>query len=110
MSAVPAGRGAGPLVPAGYRARLVDGEVDSALAAVGWVLLEGHYEDGGFSAKDLERPDIQRLIADIEAGQVDVVVVYKIDRLVRSLMDFAKLVELFDEHGVSFGHCQTKSA
>ena len=68
----------------------------------GWVLLEGHYEDGGFSAKDLERPDLQRLIADIEAGEVDVVVVYKIDRLVRSLMDFAKLVELFEAHDVTF--------
>ena len=59
-------------------------------------------KDGFFSAKDLERPDLQRLIADIEAGQVDEVVVYKIDRLVRALMDFAKLVELFETHGVTF--------
>ena len=60
------------------------------------------YDDGGFSGATLERPALRRLLADIEAGRVDVVVVYKIDRLSRALMDFAKLVEVFDRHGVTF--------
>ncbi|NQW53302.1 MAG: recombinase family protein, partial [Rhodospirillales bacterium] len=60
------------------------------------------YDDGGFSGGTLERPALRRLMADIEAGRVDVVVVYKIDRLSRSLMDFARLVEVFDRHGVTF--------
>ena len=68
----------------------------------GWVLLRGHYDDGGFSGGTLERPGLQALIADIEDGLVDVVVVYKIDRLSRSLADFAKLVEVFDRNGVTF--------
>jgi len=68
----------------------------------GWVLHEGHYDDGGISGGTLERPALQRLIVNIEAGRVDVVVVYKIDRLSRSLMDFAKLVDLFDRHDVTF--------
>src|SRR5262245_60002409 len=70
--------------------------------AEGWLLLPDHYDDGGFSGGTLERPALQRLIADIEAGRVDVVVVYKIDRLSRSLMDFAKLVEVFDRNDVTF--------
>jgi site-specific DNA recombinase len=64
--------------------------------AEGWVLLEDHYDDGGYSGGTLERPALRRLLADIEAGLIDVVVVYKIDRLSRSLMDFARLVEIFD--------------
>jgi DNA invertase Pin-like site-specific DNA recombinase len=68
----------------------------------GWVLVPEYYDDGGFSGGTLERPALQRLIADIEAGKVDIVVVYKIDRLSRSLMDFAKLVEVFDRKGVTF--------
>ena len=68
----------------------------------GWVLLHDHYDDGGFSGGTLERPALKRLLADIEEGRVDVVVVYKIDRLSRSLMDFAKLVEVFDRGGVTF--------
>jgi site-specific DNA recombinase len=64
--------------------------------------LPTRYDDGGFSGGFLERPALQRLIEDIRAGLVDVVVVYKVDRLTRSLADFAKLVELFDEHEVSF--------
>ena len=60
------------------------------------------YDDGGFSGGTLERPALKRLLADIEAGRVDVVVVYKIDRLSRSLMDFAKLVEVFDRNNVTF--------
>jgi site-specific DNA recombinase len=68
----------------------------------GWVLVPDRYDDGGFSGGTLERPALQRLIADIEARRVDVVVVYKIDRLSRSLMDFAKLVEVFDRNSVTF--------
>jgi DNA invertase Pin-like site-specific DNA recombinase len=70
--------------------------------AEGWVLLRDQYDDGGFSGGTLERPALRRLLANIEAGQVDVIVVYKIDRLSRALMDFAKLVEVFDRHGVTF--------
>ena len=70
--------------------------------AEGWVLVPDRYDDGGFSGGTLERPALRRLLADIEAGRVDVVVVYKIDRLSRSLMDFAKLVEVFDRHDVTF--------
>jgi site-specific DNA recombinase len=68
----------------------------------GWVELTDHYDDGGFSGGTLERPALKRLLADIEDGRIDVVVVYKIDRLSRSLMDFAKLVEVFDRGGVTF--------
>ena len=68
----------------------------------GWVELADHYDDGGFSGGTLDRPALRRLMADIEAGRVDVVVVYKIDRLSRALMDFARLVEVFDRHGVTF--------
>jgi DNA invertase Pin-like site-specific DNA recombinase len=68
----------------------------------GWLALRDRYDDHGFSGGTLERPALRRLLADIEAGRVDVVVVYKIDRLSRALMDFAKLVEVFDRHGVTF--------
>lgn len=68
----------------------------------GWVLVPDHYDDGGISGGTLERPALKRLIADIELGKIDVVVVYKIDRLSRSLMDFAKLVEVFERRGVTF--------
>ena len=70
--------------------------------AEGWAELAHQYDDGGFSGGTLERPALKRLLADIELGQVDVVVVYKIDRLSRALMDFARLVEVFDRHGVTF--------
>ena len=70
--------------------------------AEGWLLVLDRYDDGGFSGGTLERPALKRLLADIEAGYVDIVVVYKIDRLSRSLMDFAKLVEVFDRKGVTF--------
>jgi DNA invertase Pin-like site-specific DNA recombinase len=70
--------------------------------AEGWVLVEDHYDDGGFSGANVERPALQRLLRDIDGGLVDVVVVYKIDRLSRALIDFAKLVEVFDRHGVTF--------
>jgi site-specific DNA recombinase len=68
----------------------------------GWTVLPALYDDGGFSGGTMERPALKRLIADIEAGQIDVVVVYKVDRLTRALSDFAKLVEVFDRRGVSF--------
>jgi len=70
--------------------------------AEGWLLLNDQYDDGGFSGGTLERPALKRLMADIEARRVDIVVVYKIDRLSRSLMDFARLVEVFDRTGVTF--------
>src|SRR5579884_649307 len=68
----------------------------------GWVLVPHRYDDGGISGGTLERPALKRLIADVEAGRVDVVVVYKVDRLTRSLMDFAKLVDVFERNDVSF--------
>jgi site-specific DNA recombinase len=68
----------------------------------GWVMVRDQYYDGGISGGTLERPGLKRLLADIEDGLVDVVVVYKIDRLSRSLMDFSKLVEVFDRNGVTF--------
>jgi DNA invertase Pin-like site-specific DNA recombinase len=68
----------------------------------GWTVLPSIYDDGGFSGGTMERPALKRLIADIEAGQIDVVVVYKVDRLTRALSDFAKLVDVFDRRGVSF--------
>src|SRR3954467_14092838 len=71
-------------------------------AHAGWSLLRGKYDDGGFSGGHTDRPALQRLLADVGAGRVDVIVVYKVDRLTRSLADFAKLVELFDTHSVSF--------
>ncbi len=64
----------------------------------GWRLVPDRYDDGGISGGSLDRPDLQRLLADIRAKKVDNVVVYKVDRLTRSLTDFAKLVELFDAH------------
>ena len=70
--------------------------------AEGWIALPDHYDDGGVSGGTLERPALQRLLRDVEAGLIDVVVVYKIDRLSRSLMDFAKLVEAFEQHEVTF--------
>jgi site-specific DNA recombinase len=68
----------------------------------GWVATRDRYDDGGFSGGNLERPGLKQLLADIDDGLVDVVVVYKIDRLSRSLMDFSKLVEVFDRNGVTF--------
>ena len=70
--------------------------------AEGWAAIRERYDDGGFSGATLERPALKQLIADLEAGLTDVVVVYKIDRLSRSLMDFARLVETFDRHKVTF--------
>jgi DNA invertase Pin-like site-specific DNA recombinase len=71
-------------------------------AHAGWTLIRSRYDDGGYSGGSTDRPDLQRLLEDIRARKIDVLVVYKVDRLTRSLADFAKLVELFDAHGVSF--------
>jgi DNA invertase Pin-like site-specific DNA recombinase len=68
----------------------------------GWRLIPNAYDDGGISGGTMERPALRKLLADIEAGTIDVVVVYKVDRLTRSLHDFSKMVEVFDRHGVSF--------
>jgi site-specific DNA recombinase len=68
----------------------------------GWRLIAGRYDDGAFSGASLERPALQQLLADVRSGKIDIVLVYKVDRLTRSLADFAKLIELFDAHGVSF--------
>jgi DNA invertase Pin-like site-specific DNA recombinase len=71
-------------------------------AHAGWALIRSRYDDGGYSGGSTDRPDLQRLLDDIRARKIDVIVVYKVDRLTRSLADFAKLVELFDAQGVSF--------
>ncbi len=68
----------------------------------GWIALPDMYDDGGVSGATMERPALKRLLSDIEAGRVNTVVVYKVDRLTRSLGDFAKIVEVFDTQGVSF--------
>src|SRR5471030_2890024 len=68
----------------------------------GWSLIRSRYDDGGFSGGSMERPALQKLLLEVQAKRVDVIVVYKVDRLTRSLADFAKLVEMFDAHGVSF--------
>ena len=68
----------------------------------GWELVPTHYDDGGFTGANIERPALKRLMEDIEAGRVDVVVVYKVDRLSRSLLDFARLMEVFERQRVSF--------
>jgi site-specific DNA recombinase len=68
----------------------------------GWQCLPEHYDDGGFTGGNMERPALKRLLADIEAGKIDCVVVYKVDRLSRSLLDFARMMETFEKHGVSF--------
>jgi site-specific DNA recombinase len=86
----------------------LEAQRDAGLAYVasqrheGWMALDDGYDDGGYSGGNLERPALRRLLADIEAQRIDIVVVYKIDRLTRSLADFAKLVEVFDRTGVSF--------
>ena len=68
----------------------------------GWLALPARYDDGGFSGGSMERPALLRLLEDVEAGRTDCVVVYKVDRLSRSLLDFAKIIETFDRRGVFF--------
>jgi site-specific DNA recombinase len=86
----------------------LDAQYDASQAYIrsqvhaGWTLIRTKYADGGFSGGNTDRPDLQRLLADVWAGKIDVIVVYKVDRLTRSLADFAKLVEQFDKHDVSF--------
>jgi DNA invertase Pin-like site-specific DNA recombinase len=86
----------------------LDAQYDAASAYIksqahaGWTMTRSRYDDGGYSGGSTDRPHLQRLLDDIRSRKVDVIVVYKVDRLTRSLADFAKLVELFDEHGVSF--------
>jgi DNA invertase Pin-like site-specific DNA recombinase len=86
----------------------LDNQHEAAVAYVrsqaheGWVLLRDRYDDGGFSGGSMERPALQKLLEDVDTGRIDVIVVYKVDRLTRSLADFAKLVELFDARSVSF--------
>ncbi len=86
----------------------LDAQRESAAAFVasqraeGWTLLPDRYDDGGFTGGNMDRPALRRLMADIAAGRVDCVVVYKVDRLSRSLLDFARLMQAFDEAKVSF--------
>jgi site-specific DNA recombinase len=86
----------------------LDAQYDAASAYIksqahaGWTLIRPRYDDGGYSGGSTDRPDLQKLLDDIRSRRIDVIVVYKVDRLTRSLADFAKLVELFDAHGVSF--------
>jgi site-specific DNA recombinase len=86
----------------------LDAQYDAASAYIksqahaGWTLIRSRYDDGGYSGGSTDRPDLQKLLDDIRSRRIDVIVVYKVDRLTRSLADFAKLVELFDAHGVSF--------
>jgi len=86
----------------------LDAQHDAASAYIrsqahaGWTLIRSRYDDGGYSGGSTDRPALQKLLEDIRARKIDVIVVYKVDRLTRSLADFAKLVELFDAHGVSF--------
>ena len=70
--------------------------------AEGLALIKEEYDDGGLSGGTLERPALQRLLADIEAGRIDILVVYKVDRLTRSLLDFSKLIDTFDANDTSF--------
>ena len=86
----------------------LDNQREAAMAYVrsqaheGWVLLRDRYDDGGFSGGSMDRPALRKLLEAVDQGRIDVIVVYKVDRLTRSLADFAKLVELFDARGVSF--------
>ena len=68
----------------------------------GWLATRGRYDDGGFSGGSMARPGLNALLADVAAGKIDVVVIYKIDRLTRSLADFARIVEVLEKHGASF--------
>lgn len=82
--------------------RLACSHYIASQASEGWTELETRYDDGGFSGGTLVRPALQRLLADVARGQIDIIVVYKIDRLSRSLRDFVRLVELFEKHAVTF--------
>ena len=86
----------------------LDAQREAALAYIasqkgeGWILVGDHYDDGGFSGGSMDRPALQRLLRDVESGRMDVIVVYKVDRLSRSLTDFARIVEVFEKNKASF--------
>jgi predicted site-specific integrase-resolvase len=86
----------------------LDAQREAAMAYVqsqrhlGWAVVETRFDDGGFSGGNMERPALQKLLTEIEAGNVDCVLVYKVDRLSRSLLDFARLMDRFDQRSVSF--------
>src|SRR3981189_384285 len=86
----------------------LDAQYDASQAYIrsqqhaGWTMVRSKYDDGGFSGGNTDRPALQRLLEDVKTEKVDIIVVYQVDRLTRSLADFAKLVELFDQHGMSF--------
>ena len=86
----------------------LDAQREAALAYIqsqkheGWILVGDRYDDGGFSGGSMERPALQRLLRDVESGRIDVIVVYKVDRLSRSLTDFARIVEVFEKNKASF--------
>src|SRR5262245_9597941 len=86
----------------------LDAQREAALAYIasqrhdGWLASSARYDDGGYTGANLERPALQRLLADLAAGHIDVVLVHKVDRLSRSLLDFARLMEIFDKHQVAF--------
>src|SRR6266704_5079094 len=86
----------------------LDAQREAALAYIqsqrheGWKCLPQRYDDGGFTGGNMDRPALKRLLADIEAGQIDCVVAYKLDRLSRSLLDFARIIGIFEKHHVSF--------
>ena len=86
----------------------LDAQREAALSYIqsqkheGWVAVDDGYDDGGFSGGTMERPALQRLLGDVENGWLDIVVVYKVDRLSRSLTDFARIVAILERHGVSF--------
>ena len=86
----------------------LDAQREAALAYIqsqrheGWKCLPTRYDDGGFTGGNMERPALQRLLADVEAGKIDSVITYKVDRLSRSLLDFARIIGIFEKHHVSF--------
>ena len=76
----------------------------------GWIAVDDRFDDGGFSGGTLDRPALQRLLRDIEAGKIDAIVCYKIDRLSRSLADFVKLVEIFERHASLIGQHHARAS
>ena len=86
----------------------LDAQRDAAEAFIrsqrqeGWVVLPDKYDDGGFTGANMERPALQKLLQDVRDGVVDCVMVYKVDRLTRSLLDFARIMDVLDKHGVNF--------
>jgi hypothetical protein len=106
------GAHAAPVRPVGPGSSGIEAQHDAAQAYIrsqahaGRILIRARYDDGGYSGGSTDRPALQRLLSDVKAGKIDVIVVYKVDRLTRSLADFAKLVELFD--GSCLGHVRVQ--